>query len=339
VNEFGVTSLLRSLGVAASEIVEDTTRGWVNCPCPLAVWTHGGGEDQRPSFGISIDEDRPSVFYCFGCMHEVQGLGRLLGRIFVLSGAYPWETASIYALHEVQEGHRRLKTPPLWDGSPIEDGLPDPLPPAVLGKFPILQGDQAPEAVKVRDWIEKIRKIPVWAQNLFRLRYDAQRRSVVFPLTDLDGRIYVLRERRRQTKKIWTVTPKIAGTPGLEFPRLRDTGVWFGMHLANWSDPVMLVEGEFDAMRVASLGFMNVIASATSSVADKQIDALDGDSYILGYDADKGGEHAVRRIKDRIGGNTSLRLARWEVVGCKDGGDLQYEEQLHEVLNSLEEIA
>jgi hypothetical protein len=336
-NELGIKRLLRELG-ADMDTVFDTGRGWINCACPLAPWTHGGGVDTRPSFGVSISEESSSVYFCFGCSEEVRSLKSLLHAAFILTQRFPFEASRIYLREEIhtEDGEERVVYD--WHGEgQQEDAISaKPLPPEVLRRFPLLEEKNDAEARKIKKWITEDRKISEWVQKLYRLRYDYHRKSVVFPMTDKAGEIYVLRERQRGTKNIWTVTPKIAGFPDLCFSRLRQVGAWFGMRHVNWDKRVMLVEGEFDAMRIASLGFPNVIASATSSVTDAQIEWLKGSAYILGYDEDKGGRHATRRIAERFQGKVALYIAPWSIVDCKDGGDLKERRDLEKVLSNLE---
>jgi hypothetical protein len=321
-------TLLRALD--ADLVVQDAERGWVNCICPLAPWTHAGGVDTRPSFGISLSNDGPSFFYCFGCMDKPRELIGLIHAIHVLTGGYPWDLAEIYTQHENHDEKKKIDIAVPWERDEMDE--PSPLPKKVLTKFPLLQGAKDETAFALRGWMETERGIPEWVQNMFRLRYDPKRKAVVFPLTDHRGRIYVMRERRLKTKQIWTVTPKISGYPDLVFPRLRKVGVWFGMFMVNHREKTMLVEGEFDAMRVAALGYLNVMASATSSVTDSQIGALKSDQIILGYDDDKSGHHAHSRIRDWVGDRATYSVAKWGKVGCKDGGDLRSREQLMTVL-------
>jgi DNA primase len=128
------------------------------------------------------------------------------------------------------------------------------------------------------------------------------------------------------------------------YPNLSEVGVWFNMMMADWSAPIMVVEGELDCMRLINLGFMNVVASCTSSVTDAQIDSLTAETVILGFDSDKAGEHACARVRDRLRGRVAMYRAEWllamksEGVPCKDPGDLPNKEALNKVMSNLEEV-
>jgi len=276
---------------------------------------------------------------CFGCSPKGRGLGRLLHNMFVADGRYPHAAARIYAQEElfhVTDDDENVEAPDRWVKKPPRQV--EPLPREVLAKYPLLQNGTDFEARRLKQWLENDRGVPEWVQNLCRLRYNYENQSVVFPMTDIRGNVFVLRERCRKEKKMWTISPKLAGMPDAEFPKLKEVGVWFGMQLVDWSSPVMLVEGEIDAMRLMALGFLNVIASCTSSVTDAQLDALTGDTFILGQDADKGGDFARSRCIDRLKDRATLFSVSWVASDCKDPGELQNKDQLTEVLDQMEAV-
>jgi DNA primase len=173
---------------------------------------------------------------------------------------------------------------------------------------------------------------------------------MIFPLKDRRGYTYLLRARLWEEKSIWTISPKVARFPNLVFPKLKEIGAWFGMDLVDWSKPVVVVESELDVLRLASLGRMNVLASATSSVSEAQIKTvLMARRLILAYDADRAGSNTHRRIIDRADGKSNIYTADWsnaekhelfrkgkkDDMRCKDAGDLKNEGELNKVLSNL----
>ena len=141
---------------------------------------------------------------------------------------------------------------------------------------------------------------------------------------------------------MWT-----AKFPGLETSKLKEVGAWFGMHLLDHQDhrAVILVEGEIDALRLASLGCTRVLASATSAVTDAQINALSWDNYILGYDADVAGRRAHEKIIKRLSPVATLFVADWSLAlrrdgkPCKDPGDLPGCVELEQVFSRLKVVS
>ena len=308
-NEGAIYFFLQEFGVRADEIRRSGE--WLTCKCCLAPWTHGGGEDEHPSFGISISDTGRSVYNCFGCMDKALTLDWLLHTWWLATGSYPWKAAKFFTQYEnhSEEVHK-VDIKDAWEFTPVD--VP-PLPPRLLDLFPLLQGSQSETAKRCRRWLAEVRGIPEWLQNYFGLRYSPRDRALVFPLTDSHGRIFVLRFRQPYTKKIWTLPPQRA-IPwiGEKPPTIADVGVWFGMGLVDWTENVFLVEGEIDAMRLAALGTFNVVASATSSVTQAQIKALCGNGYILGYDDDPAGKKAHRRIKDALRDTAMLMEIDWK---------------------------
>lgn len=325
--------------IGCGEIIENGV--WLNSKCPTAAWTHSGGVDTHPSFGITISDEGRSVFYCFGCSPEPRPIARLLHNLFIMTGRYPSGAARIYRDGENHWASvKRVEIPDGWKRD-REKTIPEPVPYQALRYVPLMQGREDFEARRCRFWLEHERKIPVWTQNLCGLRYLSDLSSVVFPMTDIFGSVFMLRARSRKEKRIVTVTPRMLGVDEpSKFSTPKSVGIWFGMFLIDWSRPVMLVEAEIDMMRLVSLGFFNVIASAGSSVTDAQIDALHASTYFLGYDDDKAGRHAHARIIDRIEDKATLFELKWGVVNreggepCKDAGELLNSDDLNTVLTN-----
>jgi hypothetical protein len=330
-NEQGVRKFLLALGVSQGTI--RSSKGWVNCGCPMAPYTHGSGIDEHPSFGISISEGR-SVSYCFGCQPKAQQLEGLLHNIWVMSKEYPWEAADVFVHEENHEGEIHASVPDVWSEIKIN---PNPLPKEVLRLFPLLQIPRGSDVASAcKNYLIR-RGIPEWVQNMYQVRYDPKSGCVVFSLTDSSGRIFVMRERAFPEKRMWTVNEKFTGIE-LDYPKLNDIGVWFGMHLVNWARPVMLVEGEIKVMRLAALGEFNAVASCTSSISDAQIDALHAITLYLGFDADKAGALAHHRIVERLKDRAVMFELDWSVVGRKDPDELKNKRELEIVMKEARAI-
>jgi hypothetical protein len=331
-NEGSLYLFLQELGVELTSI--RVRNGWMNLPCLLAKWTHEDGRDEHPSMGIAISETGKSVYYCFGCSKKAHRLEHLLHNIFVGSGDYPNAAASILLLHENDDDEKEIKIPDGWEREKKEV---KPIPFAVLRRYPILQLSDTKTARDVKKYLNRKRKIPTWAQNFYQLRYSEKDRAIASPMTDPDGRIYVIRFRSIDKKEFWTLNSAGALLPYDELATPHDVGVWFGMSRVDWTQPVTLVEGTIDALRLTTLGISNVIASETTSVTDAQIDALCANVLVLGYDADKAGLRAHKRIIERIGGKAAVLEINWSQPPnfYKDPGDLPDREALDDILKSV----
>lgn len=348
-----IKKFLVALGSDIDSIVDNDE--WINARCPMAPYTHAGGADTRASFGVAVNNEGPSYYYCFGCMPEGRRLNWVLHNMFVASGRYPIEAARIFSAQEIYdesgEDKDDMAPPERWEGSVVKEEKP--LPAKVLKKFPLLQSGRGYEARRCKEYMRDERGIPVWVQNMYRVRFNEHRSTIVFPLTDRAGSVFVMRERSRKEKSIWTVSAKSTGMNDVSWPRLRDAGVWFGMFLVDWRRPIITVEGEFDAMRLAVLGYQipefnasNIIASATSSLTDAQIDAVAAScrSWILGFDDDKGGEFACNRVLDRVGDRVNLFRMKWGLADnkdgnpCKDPGELPNADEAVKVIRGMEPV-
>jgi 5S rRNA maturation endonuclease (ribonuclease M5) len=256
------------------------------------------------------------------------------------------------------EGHESStrKLPDYWEEWTKEDAeFVNPLPYEVLHEFDILQFGHDKVADACRNWLNKERLVPTYVANLFKVRYDAINQSIIFPLTDREGKVYLLRSRSIREKNIWTVSPKVAGYPNLVFPRLKDTGVWFGLEHVDWSKPVMAIEAEVDVLRLAALGVYNVIASATSSVSKAQMNTLKSARILLlGYDADKAGREAHKRIISNVREKEKIKVYEldWSLalkhpkfrkdkkdLKCKDPGDLSGKSGVSRVMRNIKKRA
>lgn len=337
-DKYGVTKFLIALGIREQDIL-DTGRGWLNCKCPMSPYAHRRGADTRPSFGVSVSDKESSVYYCFGCSDEGKPLGRLLHAMWVLGAPYPFEAAKIYASYEVHDSDAEGIT--LRDEWEIgENTAKEPLPSFVYEQYPLLEATRGVEGRKLRAFLAE-RNIPEFAWKRFKLRCNPENSSFVFPMTDVHGRIFLLRERTRVKKSIWTISSKLAGYPHMEFPKLRNNGIWFGLHLIDWDRPVMTVEGEFDAMSTVGFGFMNVIASCTSSVTAAQLGAVNSDIIFSGYDADKAGDKACARVRRYKEKTSQVLKIDWTSAGIlangeypEDPGDIETEKQFRRALRN-----
>lgn len=328
--EEGIKKFLEALGVRRSKM--ESSRGWVNCPCPMAPWTHGSGVDKRPSFGVMICEDGPSFYYCFGCSPKSSRLEGLLHNFFLMEGESPKDASRIFIMEENHADEDEGEEVHPTDAWSEEKKEVFPLPMEVVRKLPPLQWRKDTGSDLCREYLRG-RGILDWVPNYLGVRYDPVKKCLAFPMTDVLGRIFMIRERSIGVKSMWTVSPEFLGMDkSIEFPKLKEAGVWFGMHLISLVDPVMLVEGEIDVMRLVSLGFSNVIASGTSSVSFAQLDAISGSKLFLGYDNDTAGQVAHTRIINHIGSKAVMYELDWGVVKRKDPGELKSEEELEEVI-------
>lgn len=341
-----IHKFLRALGIEDAEDSGD----WIMMRCPLASVTHEYG-DRRPSFSILVSDEGPSFYYCFGCSPKPQPLGRLVHLLWLITGTYPKRAAQILSSQK-NEFIEHTQLPRHNDSFDFDRpvGNTDPLPDWLIRIYRLLSKGKDFESRRCKEYLTNERMISEATYTRFKVRYCRQRSALVFPFTDKNGSVYSLRMRNRKKKNLFTVNSQIAyedsnydkeQIDSVSFPSKRDVGFWFGLHLVDWEMPVILVEGELDAMRLFELGKTNVIASGGTGITRRQLKELSAIQIILGYDADKAGHKACEYIRNVFKGQVALYRLDWSIARkvdgtpCKDAGDLPSAQALASVFRNI----
>lgn len=86
-------------------------REWVSLRCVLSPWTHASGRDKRPSAGVSIHDDKMSVYSCYTCCPQGIPFHVMLQRF----AAYSGEDLDTL-IHDVEENeYLGPRVAPDWD--------------------------------------------------------------------------------------------------------------------------------------------------------------------------------------------------------------------------------
>lgn len=353
-----VVSFLTHLGVPESSIMVDASRGWVRSSCPFAPWLHSSGEDSKPSFGLSVSDDdvlsdnKVSVGYCFSCMSDVGARTApfLVQLMWKLSQQYPRIAARIAAgsgedYETLVSGNFRNNFDSELDTSEMLQGS------ASLNKalsiFPRMHDSTNPEFRNTVENYLEFRGISRPIQRLYDVRYSTHDGIIGFPLTTENGEVCHLRIRRPYTKYIRTLSPYYfmnmpnQGFEDIYFPRIIETGAFFGLHTIVKGLPIYVVEGEIDAMKWYSLGFPNVIASTTTSVCASQFSRLFSLSnrVIFGFDSDLAGNFITgKAAKNAAKADCSVYVIDWSVAGVKDAGALTDKDQVQQIKKAIKPL-
>ena len=263
---------------------------WLNTSCPLARWTHSGGTDNSPSFGIYIADQ--STFHCWGC-----GLAGPLTRLIELLEE---KSGDDYSELAAEVGDSELYAPGIrdeWVGDRERitgDALGDPLDPEVIEWYPSLAGGHP--------YLDKRGVLPETASDL-GLRLDPNNRGaerILFPVYTADGVFYGFTGRATARD----VVPKVRDYHGLD-KRL----LLLGSHLCERGSGglVVLVEGLFDYAIVSQRGYPTV-ASMGANLTAAQADILKdiGLPVVIFYDDDKAGYAGRRAVAKRLAGHVPL---------------------------------
>lgn len=338
----GILEFLSACGVQESQIrVGDE---WVSCPCILAPMTHAHGKDRNPSFSVSIHDDRVSSYHCFGCMDQPQPIWFLLWMIRLMTGSYPYDLCQILVRHEILDGEGSGNdpyTPKIglnWEGWAREYSLPHaPIPQPVLDlRIPLYSGDRSRKVRDCESYLEG-RGIAPEASVRYGVSSYPGISLLVFTHTLPDGRAAMMRARKINQKRVWTLNHKWFGLDD-RFPNRHEMPSWFGAHLVNWSKPVMIVEGEIDVLSLSSLGYQNSISPGGTFPTHEQFSILSCRTILIGLDSDTGGQRATHKMINRLKRTHSLYVINWSDVGCKDPGDLSDTDQIRAAVESAEKV-
>ena len=321
-NRNAIHQFLRVLGVprVAPSVEGDE---WVNSSCPLASVLHKGGRDERPSFGILINNSGESLYHCFTCCPIAAPLSGLVHTLWV-SSSFRWQEAmQAYGKLEIFGEYKKQVCP---IAEPVKE-LCCEVPSWVLNRYPILANAVGFEARRCIEYLGE-RGISLETIQKFRIRYGKDQQVIVFPRIDKDNRVWALRARSRKTKDFFSISPKYM----LSDTQWGDTSRWFGEQFLT-DDPVILVESETDVLRLSELGVSNILASC-GQVQKAQLKRLYHLVTILGFDADRAGQQMAYRAAYHLKDTTVLYLLDWSVRNCKDAGNLSSYENFEHVFKN-----
>ncbi len=318
---------------------------WVAASCPLAKWFHTNGKDAKPSFGVKVptkEGDLPG-YDCKACGSK-GSLPALMHALTQLSGEWNKAASSFLSLHlagdevlgkfknksRISTGDRFLHL------LNREVKSVATVPASVLEKYPLLADRTRRESALVLDWLLEARRITMQSivRNYLRLYLDPiGGLGVIFPIISRDGiRVLDMWVRLIQQKRFFRLNAKITGSSvDYHAPHL-----CFGNHTVDLTQPVFLVEGPMDLLRLNTLGVKNVLATLGEFSAD-QIESFYARWVYVAFDADDSGREkairAIRKLKRLI---PFVYRIDWETVGIKDPGQLDSVEQVREALSRAE---
>lgn len=257
---------------------------WVQSPCVLAPFTHKGGKDTRPSFGVAVG-DR-AVFNCFVCGSG--SLSELVGRIELYLKSHP-EQSSRFDLKAArlmaEQAESELPVLPIY--SEFKDN-----PFSGFHEWPMWWLSKLDDWTTASSYLLVERGLTAAVCDDFRLRYDPHRRMVVAPIFTAGGRLAGARGR-------------LVDGPGLPHYDYAHFGfrnthlVWFNERALNLDGPMVLVEGQFDAMRISKY-HPKVMAILSTRPTPYKLRKLYGSPVILALDNDQPGRDNRDLLIDQL---------------------------------------
>ena len=267
---------------------------WVKSGCILAPWTHMGGKDSNPSFGIHIKDARPH-YNCFTCRSGdlttlIQELEMFLGK--GISGS-KYDIKAARAILENEE----FDIEPLPEFSEFGDqGVPfQEWPTYVVESF--VSWEYSARAAKYL----ASRKMPMEMANKLGLRYDSNRDMIVFPYYNLYGKLAGARGRGVHFegeaplsghKKHYDYTWNKVNNANL---------VWYNEQcLQEEPEYVLVLEGQFDCARALEV-YPYALANLTAKpVMAKMKNLAYAGAVVVMTDNDETGDAAAKKYVDYL---------------------------------------
>jgi hypothetical protein len=284
--------------------VESQTAEWLRARCPLAPWTHPSGHDTSPSFGLTIAESSHSAYHCFACS---TGSPEQLIQALELHTNYGKDTRGrsidLAKARETLE-HEELKVVPLptyseFGAAPSKVFVP--WDESTLEVLPLAaEDDKARQYLKYRGFDPQT----VGTQLLV----DPYRDMIVFPYRDVYGRLAGMRGRLMDFgQKLYFPDGK---------PRLKHYDYtlgegdnkgpnnsyfcWYGEECLNEGGTVVVVEGQFDCLRVRQV-YPRVVANMTAKPSSRKVEKLAyAANVIILMDNDATGQAASEMWAQRL---------------------------------------
>lgn len=254
-------------------------------PCPLAPWTHDGGVDRHPSFGIKASDTEPSVFFCFACGAKGR-LSDLVIRLNALRKGALEETMDQVLCEERADAQSRI----------VRALVPIPTREPVLDVWDEVA--LAPFSGHVPSYALR-RGLPLEICREYELGWDAKERRLVFPVRRSDGALVGVTGRAVPDE----IQPRYRDYRGFEKGRYL-----YCEHKLVPGGRVVVVEGFVDALIVRAAGVENAVATMGARVTKHQVRRLldlNRPIYLM-QDGDKAGREARAACVRAMHGRTTL---------------------------------
>lgn len=318
---------------------------WSDGFCPLAAVNHEHGTDANPSFGIFIDADGTILYNCFACGNgRAQPISHLFSTMARELGEFPAEACrTCLSVSRLM----KLKAVRVPSESHESEALSD----NVIDRYPLLSRYTRNATGYLKKYLRG-RGATDDAYEHFRVRYlpggrsDGVPKTLVTAFTDRDGSVSALRVKSLAAKDLkHSRGVTTVGSLGSSL---------FGLAQADTSQPLLVVEGEIDALCAYSFGFTNVVATGGVARSTEALAAVlrlwSQPTVYLGLDCDRAGQDAQDRLIDLLGSEMrGLYRVVWsdcKLAGpharygkrqtCKDPGDIRDRADFWEVVRNAE---
>ena len=284
--------------------IRDKGNGWIEASCVLAPWTHSHQQDVTPSFGLRAVPGERGYFKCFACREgSAEELLQTI-ELYAKSSLNPLEY-DFPAAHQVLADETIAVTLPGYQEFKAQPVM-EPWPEYWLESF-----QKAEWSVDAMVYLGN-RDVSVQKAWDFDLRFDTKRQMVVAPYRDVHGRLAGARGRAIVAEapfKHYDYTYQHVNNARF---------VWFGEPSLNLPGPVVVVEGQFDTMRVAQV-WPKVVGALSSKPTWEKMRKLTYSPLLIQIpDRDEAGAQSMVRYKEMCKTLNIPYRHIWLDEGCKD---------------------
>lgn len=278
--------------------------GWVSASCPLAKWLHKNRVDHSPSFALSISPGGHSYFLCFACR---QGSAEeLVAVLEMYSKDQPDRDYDFARCHQILSDEEHVVPLPVYGEFNQPGHIFTAWPQYWLDSFQKVAWNQAAMHYLA------FRDVSMTTAVEFDLRYDPKRQMIIAPYFDVFNRL--AGARGRTIDDLATHKHHDYSFQGVNNARL----CWFHEPVLNLPGPVVVVEGQFDAMRTVQ-AFPKTVANLTAKPTIEKMKKLgDCGTVIQIPDRDEAGQESVHRYAKLCAQFGLKHKVVWLDEGVKD---------------------
>jgi len=312
-NENGLLDICDAMGLKSgpSYTGSDKWGPHISISCPLALIRHNDSYDWNTSCSVSVSDDEPSLVRCwsFNCKFKgnlysmlklaIEARGNPENLVGLLKKIEPLEKFTLESslargkkLFEAKLDEMRRPTTPVFDK--------DILPEARLQRF----RSSIPRYAISRGLTRE-------TCNTWELGFDKENKRLIFPVRRHDGKLVGLTGRILPSAQDAAEAEGRSVSKYHNYAGLDKTKYLFGEHLLRQGEPVILVEGQIDAI----LTWQNLGIPAVAPLGEgfsvnhvRTISAFEPPVVYIFPDSDNPGRMAAEKFEYALHGRVPMKL-------------------------------
>mgnify|MGYP000070602522 CR=1 FL=1 len=244
--------------------------------CPFAPWRHEGGVDKIPDMYLKVEDSDVSVYHCFAC-HSKGTVDRLISELAALRQK---DYRDLYKKYKEEPKVELLKKYNLKTPEKQEDKK------SKCFSIRDLPVSIRPQLIELHEWLD--RGISRKTIEKYKVRYDIKNDRIFFPQYSIEGKLVGAIGRAG----FESIVPKY-------YHYNKDISLKDYLYGENFFtkkiNHIILVEGQFDVLRMVDYGYRNVFGISGAGVNVPIIKFAEYiDKIYLVFDNDKAGRMYVK---------------------------------------------